>query len=629
MPHVAQLAAAASLASINLQNEGVRLPFDHRDGIPHAHATARIQNQPTQTPTNNAPANASPDRQTEPTESASLGDGKGSETGEGGEGEKSRGQVEGDGNESYDDIFDYDEEYDEDDAAAGDDIGGVEANADSLARANPSDYTKAFNRARKIADPSIPPQYKPKTNVQQGKLNTQAWIDDQIASLSKHASKIKLDDTAAGYVGRDKRERDKSDRATAEQVLDPRTRMLLLQMINRGIVSEIHGCISTGKEANVYDAIAHPDGGQEGREEVHRAIKVYKTSILVFKDREKYIAGEFRFRQGYNKSSNRAMVKLWAEKEMRNLKRLYGAGIPCPEPVYLKLHVLVMGFLGDKKGYPAPRLKDVEFDVEEGEQVKRWKELYLKCLAYVRRMYQVCKLVHGDLSEYNMLYWKEKLWLIDVSQSVEQDHPRSLEFLRMDVKNVTDFFKRRGVDTLSERAVFGFVTAVEGSSTIDDCVKTLEDICVGREKLSHEERQRAEMEDEVFRQEYIPQTLEQVYDVERDAEKYGKGEGDELIYQALLAKTDMPTVVPDDSIDQLRDSSTGEEDENDSDSEDSGDREWTEKSSTPRGKRFQDKDEKKTHKQQVKEEKRERRKTKMPKHIKKQLVSSTARQKKK
>ena len=199
----------------------------------------------------------------------------------------------------------------------------------------------------------------------------------------------------------------------------------------------------------------------------------------------------------------------------------------------------------------------------------------------------------------------------------------------MDVKNVTDFFKRRGVDTLSERAVFGFVTAVEGSSTIDDCVKALEDIYVGREKLSHEERQRAEMDDEVFRQEYIPQTLEQVYDVERDAEKYGKGEGDELIYQALLAKKDMLTAAPGDSIDQLRDSSTGEKDENDSDSEDSGDREWTEKSSTPRGKRFQDKDEKKTHKQQVKEEKRERRKTKMPKHVKKQLVSSTARQKKK
>jgi len=484
MPHAAQIAATSStLVSINLHNEDAYLPFDYPDEIPSAYTSALTQNQVKQT-TKNAPANDGADRPTKSTESTSLGDGKGSKTGEGREGEEGRGEVEGDGSESYDDIFDNDEEYDEDGAAAGDNVGGIEVTAESLARGNPSDYTKAFNRARKIADPSIPPQYKPKMNPQQGKLNTQAWIDDQIASLSKHASKIKLDDTAAGYVGKDKRERDKSDRATAEQVLDPRTRMLLLQMINRGIVSEIHGCISTGKEANVYDAVTYPDGGQEGQEEVHRAIKVYKTSILVFKDRERYIAGEFRFRQGYNKSSNRAMVKLWAEKEMRNLKRLHGAGIPCPEPVYLKLHVLVMGFLGDKKGYPAPRLKDVEFDMEEVEQVKRWKELYLRCFAYVRRMYQVCKLVHGDLSEYNMLYWKEKLWLIDVSQSVEHDHPRSLEFLRMDVKNVTDFFKRKGVDTLSERAVFGFITAVEGSSIVDDCIKVLEDIYAEREKLS-------------------------------------------------------------------------------------------------------------------------------------------------
>jgi len=45
------------------------------------------------------------------------------------------------------------------------------------------------------------------------------------------------------------------------------------------------------------------------------------------------------------------MVKMWAEKEMRNLKRLYAAGIKCPEPLYLKLHVLVMGFLGRKGWY--------------------------------------------------------------------------------------------------------------------------------------------------------------------------------------------------------------------------------------------------------------------------------------
>ena len=49
--------------------------------------------------------------------------------------------------------------------------------------------------------------------------------------------------------------------------------------------------------------------------------QVYKTSILVFKDRDKYVSGEFRFRHGYCKHNPRKMVKTWAEKEMRNLTR--------------------------------------------------------------------------------------------------------------------------------------------------------------------------------------------------------------------------------------------------------------------------------------------------------------------
>ena len=82
------------------------------------------------------------------------------------------------------------------------------------------------------------------------------------------------------------RTKDKHDRATAEQVMDPRTRMILFKLLNRGTISVINGCISTGKEANVYHATG------KANEDV--AIKIYKTSILVFKDRDKYVSGEFR-----------------------------------------------------------------------------------------------------------------------------------------------------------------------------------------------------------------------------------------------------------------------------------------------------------------------------------------------
>lgn len=88
------------------------------------------------------------------------------------------------------------------------------------------------------------------------------------------------------------------------------------------------------------------------------AIKIFKTSILVFKDRERYVQGEYRFRNGHCKGNPRKMVKLWAEKEVRNLKRLSLVNaIKCPVPHIFKNNVILMDFIGEN-GNAAPRLKD-------------------------------------------------------------------------------------------------------------------------------------------------------------------------------------------------------------------------------------------------------------------------------
>ncbi|RMZ83252.1 hypothetical protein DV738_g1218, partial [Chaetothyriales sp. CBS 135597] len=439
--------------------------------------------------------------------------------------------------------------------------------------ANPSDLTKSYNRQ----------QGKNYNSQQQGQDYEARSRDEQINVLTKHAAKLRIEEKYAGTYH--SKGADKSERATAEQVLDPRTRMILLQMINRNIVSEINGVISTGKEANVYHALTVVDDNDDDEaREVHRAIKVYKTSILVFKDRDKYVTGEFRFKQGYNKSSNRAMVKVWAEKEMRNLKRIHAAGIPSPEPLYLRLHVLAMSFVGNSKGIPAPRLKDVEFVEEDDAGAARWRALYVEIVAYMRLMYQECRLVHADLSEYNILYHDDKPYIIDVSQSVEHDHPRSLEFLRMDIKNVSDFFKRKDVAVLADRVTYEFVvkSAGESGTSLDSVRVEVEALMAQRgEQGGGEDNQ---VDNEVFRKQYIPQTLNEVYDVERDIHRIQTEGRDVLVYKDLLAP--------------------GE-----------------------RGKRFQDKEEKKAHKQQVKEEKREKRLTKMPKQMKKRLVKEKSRTK--
>jgi hypothetical protein len=62
------------------------------------------------------------------------------------------------------------------------------------------------------------------------------------------------------------------------------------------------------------------------------------------------VTGEFRFRRGYSRNP-RKMVRLWAEKEMRNLKRLVAAGIRAPDPIEVRENVLPMTFVGNKDGW--------------------------------------------------------------------------------------------------------------------------------------------------------------------------------------------------------------------------------------------------------------------------------------
>ena len=479
---------------------------------------------------------------------------------------------------------DVEHQPDEDGDDNDDDDEGIEA--EDLLISNPNDFTKSYNRQRRMNDPCAPVGDRPRTNPQKPAANTKLSVDDQIQSLSRHANRIKLD--GHFYNNDEDRRKDKSDRATIEQVLDPRTRMILLKLVNKDVVSEIHGCVATGKEANVYHAVRLPEKPADDVSDTqvssvtHYAIKVYKTSILVFKDRDKYVTGEFRFRQGYNKNNPRTMVKLWAEKEMRNLKRLFSAGIPCPEPIYLRLHVLVMGFVGDYKGWPAPRLRDVELD--ENDAGTSWFDLYLQLLGYMRIMYQTCKLVHADLSEYNILYNENKLWIIDVSQSVEHDHPRSLEFLRMDIKNVKDFFKRKGLLGLSERAIFAFITADKGSVDMREMREVLEKLCF--ESEGHEDDE----DDVVFRQQYIPQTLEQVYDIERDAENIGKEGVEALVYQNLLAEKENREKESL-KMDEVNDVTSTSSDNVGNERTDAKNEKFS--NTRPRGKRFEDKDLKK------------------------------------
>ncbi|XP_067008583.2 serine/threonine-protein kinase RIO1 [Anabrus simplex] len=398
------------------------------------------------------------------------------------------------------------------------------------------------------------------------------------------------------------RTKDKHDRATAEQVMDARTRMILFKLLNRGVISEINGCISTGKEANVYHA-----NSKTGED---RAIKIYKTSILIFKDRDKYVTGEFRFRHGYCRHNPRKMVRTWAEKEMRNLVRMNAAGLPVPEPILLRGHVLIMGFIGTK-GWPAPKLKDVELSTSKA------RTLYRECVVMMWTIFNKCKLVHADLSEFNLLYHSGQVYVIDVSQSVEHDHPHALEFLRKDCTNITEFFKKREVATMRVKELFDFITdPTISESNMEQYLDRISEIAAQR--TEGDETSEQQVEEEVFKNAYIPRNLTEVIDFDRDIRKAKSGEEVPVYTTITGLKEDLsgPQQIPE----ILKNSE--ESDGSCSDDEDSEESEDSEKingskfvdSSRPRD---ESPDSKKKRKKAVKEQQAEKRKVKVKKHVKK------------
>ncbi|KAI0480167.1 RIO1 family-domain-containing protein [Xylariaceae sp. FL0804] len=407
-----------------------------------------------------------------------------------------------------------------------------------------------------------------------------------------------LDGLNGGLKGQE-RLKDKADRATTDQVLDDRTRAMIQKLINRGAIDAIHGSISTGKEANVYLSSAPGD--------TWRAVKVYRTTIMAFKDREEYVTGDHRFQSRAAKSSA-DKVKQWAEKEFRNLKRIHSKGIPCPEPIELVGHNLVMGFLGDKKGRAYPKLLKANIPAEESEQI--WQQLYVQALGIMRRLYQLCRLVHGDLSEYNILYHDQQLYLLDVSQSVEPDHPKAFEFLRRDIMNTANFFRKQGADTLPDRTVFEFILKPTGSLHEPELTQEIETLYSQRPASDERDAAQEEIDTEVFRNQYIPQTLEQVYDIEKDADQMNQGDMD-LVHKTLLA----------DPV--AKDTDESSEDDSLEDRSQSGNR------PPQRLKRFEDKETKKQRKRESKEARQEQLKTKMPKYLKKRMIEETKRKKKK
>jgi RIO kinase 1 len=227
-----------------------------------------------------------------------------------------------------------------------------------------------------------------------------------------------------------------SERATVEEVFDQSTLMVIYDLLNKGVLDEIHGVVSAGKEARVYWS-----KNKEGKE---LAVKIYLTSSAEFLNgMHKYIEGDQRFKDV--KHDTRSLIFTWAQKEFRNLQQATRAKVNVPKPIEVKKNVLVMEFIG-KNGVSAPSLR--------GQPVDDPEKVYAQLLVGLKRLYRKAEIVHGDLSEYNIMMWKGKPIIFDMSQAVPTSHPMAEYLLRRDLANLNRFFSRLGVKVLPVEEAF-------------------------------------------------------------------------------------------------------------------------------------------------------------------------------
>jgi len=230
-----------------------------------------------------------------------------------------------------------------------------------------------------------------------------------------------------------------SDLAVLEEVFDSATLKLIYHLFNKGVIDKIFGVVNSGKESRIYRGL-DPEGKDI-------AIKIYLTTSKEFRrGMLPYIEGDPRFK--LVRRDTHSLIYVWAQKEFKNLQKAYNSGIRVPKPFHVEKNVLVMEFVGEE-GVAAPTLKEKPPD--------KPKEMYIIILKYVKGLYRKAGLVHGDLSEYNIMNLNNEPVIFDVSQAVSIDHPRAEEFLLRDLKNLNQFFQKLDIKTKGVEDLFKWV----------------------------------------------------------------------------------------------------------------------------------------------------------------------------
>lgn len=210
---------------------------------------------------------------------------------------------------------------------------------------------------------------------------------------------------------------------TLKGVFDLFTEQTLHRLISRRLFDGLESPIFVGKESNVFTALKNNE---------KKIVKIYRLETCDFNQMYNYLKHDFRFRN--LKKQKRKVILTWVQREYRNLLIARDAKVRVPTPLAVLNNVLVLEFIGDKN--PAQRVKD------------RWpkhpKKFFNILINEVKKLYKA-KLIHADLSQFNILNHNETPVIIDFSQSTTLSNPRAQEYLERDIRNICNFFRKIGV----------------------------------------------------------------------------------------------------------------------------------------------------------------------------------------
>ena len=188
-------------------------------------------------------------------------------------------------------------------------------------------------------------------------------------------------------------------------------------LVKGGVIESFGQILGVGKEADVYDAL-EPSG-------VRIAVKFHRLGRTSFR--------QTRRKRGYIREHSTWLFQshLAAEREFQALQLVYKCGVSVPKPISQNRHVIAMGMI---EGGELSKYKDI------GNP----KNVLREILRNVRRAYLKAHVIHGDLSEYNIILQPDgHLLIIDWPQYVGVEHANAEDMLERDLKNVLTFFSRK------------------------------------------------------------------------------------------------------------------------------------------------------------------------------------------